>query len=405
MKRWNLLVKALVAGVLLCFMDIGVVYSGTMIDLGTLGGQDARALGINKNGQIAGYSTIQNGYGRAFLYSGGQMIDLGHLGGSQSYATAINESGQVVGYSPTSQAAWSDRAFLYSGGQMTNLGTMTGGNYSQAFGINKNGQIVGLGNSSNGSYRAFLYSGGVMSDLGALPGGKESGATGINDQGQIVGYSTTNTTDPYPYDSAFLYSGGQMINLGYLGGIPPKTYYSIARGINNLGQIVGQSSTSDNNELGIAFLYSGGPMINLGAFVYTDSYGNKKKQSDAYAINNKGQSVGYSVVNDEYGNERRRAVLFTNGLVINLGTLPGDSDSEAMGINDDGRIVGYSYSRYPVRYRAFLYNQSASLPGILPLLISLGKPQFIEPGPTLAWGFGPTASEQSYMRLQHIHIQ
>ena len=32
------------------------------------------------------------------------------------------------------------------------------------------------------------YSGGTMTDLGTLPGGRYSNATGINDKGQIVGY-------------------------------------------------------------------------------------------------------------------------------------------------------------------------------------------------------------------------
>ena len=96
---------------------------------------------------------------------------------------------------------------------MTDLGTLPGGTYSRASGINNNGQIVGYSQTASGSEHAFLYSGGTMTDLGTLPGGNDSWATGINNNGQIVGYSYTALAD-----HAFLYSGGTMTDLGTLGG-------------------------------------------------------------------------------------------------------------------------------------------------------------------------------------------
>jgi probable HAF family extracellular repeat protein len=75
---------------------------------------------------------------------------------------------------------------------MTDLGTLPGGNYSSATGINNRGQVVGVANDANGLDHAFLFEDGVMTDLGTLPGGSEfSQATGINDRGQVVGYSFT----------------------------------------------------------------------------------------------------------------------------------------------------------------------------------------------------------------------
>ena len=46
-------------------------------------------LSINNNGQVVG----ENGSNRAFLFSNGTMTDLGTLGGSQSVAYGINDSG------------------------------------------------------------------------------------------------------------------------------------------------------------------------------------------------------------------------------------------------------------------------------------------------------------------------
>src|SRR5205809_995323 len=70
------------------------------------------------------------------------------------------------------------------GANLVDLGTL-GGAYSQAFGINDGGQIVGASDTTGGANRAFLWQGGLMTDLGTL-GGRDSAAYGINAQGQVV---------------------------------------------------------------------------------------------------------------------------------------------------------------------------------------------------------------------------
>src|SRR5208282_1815529 len=97
-----------------------------------------------------------------------------------------------------------------------------------------------------------------------LPGGYTGGfATAINSSGQVAGESFTynaNTGQLYPYE-AYLYSpggGGKLTDLGNLG-----VGNSQAAGINDSGQVVGNSYTTDNSDR--AFLYSGsGPMVDLG---------------------------------------------------------------------------------------------------------------------------------------------
>jgi len=60
--------------------------------------------------------------------------------------------------------------------------------------------------------------------------------------------------------------------------------------------------------------------------------------SRAYGINDKGQIVGDSVKDKTISH----AFLWQNGKMIDLGTLPGGQNSDAMGINNNGQIVGGS---------------------------------------------------------------
>jgi len=71
----------------------------------------------------------------------------------------------------------------------------------------------------------------------------------VNDRGEVVGSSLT--TDGQTH--GFLWRDGAMIDLGTLGGSR-----SVAVAVNNLGQIVGESSTAGDLE-SHAVLWSIGP--------------------------------------------------------------------------------------------------------------------------------------------------
>jgi probable HAF family extracellular repeat protein len=78
-----------------------------MTDLGTLGGDQSWAWGVNSLGQVVGWSEIEPGSDvrHAFLWEKGTMTDLGTLGCEHSMAYAINALGQVVGKSATASGA------------------------------------------------------------------------------------------------------------------------------------------------------------------------------------------------------------------------------------------------------------------------------------------------------------
>ena len=259
--------------------------SGTMQDLGTLGGNFSTAYCINNSGQVVGYSEVPgNSPVNSFLYSGGTMTNLDNDSYNYNYAYAINDNGEIVGscsfYGLLSFIG--AFAFLDADGtptglalNFTNLGTL-GGLVSTAYGINNSGQVVGEAGMLNGHSHAFLYSSGTMQDLGTL-GGDFSAAYGINSSGQVVGKAGTLNG----YSHAFLYGSGTMQDLGTLGGNSSAAY-----GINSSGQVVGCAAAGSGSH---AFLYSGGKMFDLNNLVNTNTLGTVLNVSKG--INDYGQLI------------------------------------------------------------------------------------------------------------------
>ena len=265
----------------------------TFTDLGTLGGTNSIAYGINDVGQVVGYATTSSGTAHATLWDSGAPTDLGTLRGTNSNAYGINDAGQVAGYSQTLGDA-ALHATLWSGGTTTDLGTF-GGTYSYANSINDAGQVAGLGyTSGNAAYHATLWSGSTTVDLGTLggrlaapmasttparwqgsvpprampppcdpvgrqydhrsrpPGGTISEAWGLNDVGQVVGYSLTTGNVA---QHAFMWEGSTITDLGTLGGTDSRAW-----AINDAGQVVGDSHVSGDSAYHATILIAGVPM-------------------------------------------------------------------------------------------------------------------------------------------------
>jgi probable HAF family extracellular repeat protein len=233
--------------------------SGTMHDLLTLGGTNSYGYGISAAGQVTGASD-RNGDARthAFLWkpttpngTSGTMHNLGSLGGTESHGSAINASGQVAGSSLTTGDAayhaflWKPMAPNGTSGAMHDLLTLGG---AESFGsaVNASGQVAGFSSTTgDAAYHAYLWTpttpngaSGTMLDLATL-GGLNSYSYNVGAGGQVVGASEVGITSDHTH--AFLYtSASGMVDLNAL--IDPLSGWELsdAADINEAGQITGQ---------------------------------------------------------------------------------------------------------------------------------------------------------------------
>jgi len=298
-----------------------------------------------------------------------------------TYAGGVNSSGDAVGLLFNDPPTLPSVPFLYLDGEMTILDTL-GGYYSAGMDISDSGVAAGHSvRSPEGNTRACIWDGDQIIDLGALdqdPLEDNSHAMAINNVGQVVGHSNL----PWPIDRhAFLWdSVNGMQDLGpvdsifsealdindsgvivgradipdlgnvavrwdqygttIIGSFSTEFPFSTARGINEMGQIVGESlfDTEECDFCSTGFLWYEGDLADLEEFSCSECLG-----SQAVSINDAGQIVGDAFV----AWIDRRACIWNDGHIANLNDLiPPDSGwtlRNAESISNGGHIVGWGY--------------------------------------------------------------
>jgi probable HAF family extracellular repeat protein len=264
---------------------------GETIDLGTLGGYESFAYGLNNRGHSVGgatNATLDDLYGfgtqlRAFIFRDGKMHDLGTLGGPDAFATSINDHDQISGCSLKDDLI--NAPFLWRGGRMIELGTF-GGTNGCAFLVNNRGQVIGQSDLLGGEVvRGFFWDRGVFTDLGNF-GGQVVEPFWLNNAGEVVGGAD------YPGDTirrAFLWRKGVLNDLGSLFPDCASEFNgSVGLSINSKSQVVG-NSWCDNTDFSAFLWEQGGPMVNLNELVIPHS---ALQMVAASSINNRGEILG-----------------------------------------------------------------------------------------------------------------
>jgi probable HAF family extracellular repeat protein len=189
-------------------------------------------------------------------------------------------------------------------------------------------------------------------DLGVLPGDTNSIARAINDNGQVMGTSTPiepiDESGNHPSTShGFIWQQGKLTNLGTLGGNVNNPY-----AINNKGQVVGSSLIqpgSNSVYVEHAYIWDNGRLKDLGS-LYRKETGKKDNISEAIDINDKGLVIGTSNPVHNQGYPQEHAILWQkNGKLIDIsantvssvGNSIGFDRAHVIDINNNGQVIYY----------------------------------------------------------------
>ena len=266
------------------------------------------------------------------------VIDLGQAGEPPTYAFALNNNNLVVGqyqvfFSGDSYMA----SFSWDGGVLT--GWHVFGNKSKVKGINDSGVMVGWSDGVVHPYTAYVRENGVDTDLPEAPGQSWSLASTINNSGVAVGKSGG-------FGVKWTKSGGDWSIADTL--TVSGRNEAAAAGINEAGDIVGDSYHSGAGYRAIHWA----PGTTSGTVLpYPAGSGSWDIAAD---INDDGDVV----VGESISSGQPRPAIWENdgGWSGRLLGNFGGGGSQALAINNDGMVVGWSTTYESVEH-AFIYDE------------------------------------------------
>jgi probable HAF family extracellular repeat protein len=343
------------------------MYSVT--DLGTLGGTYSVSYTINDGGLVTGGAATANqtnGVSQtAFAWSHGQITNLGTLGGAacsdcSSEGAGSNASGTAAILSETADFDPNGEDFcgfgthhqclaaVYKNGALTPLRPLDGGNNSQAYWINKSGDVAGFSETGvyDGNcaiaYQLYRFSAvkwganGKPQPLRPWQDDTVSFALGMNEKGEAVGVSglCSNTTVPPnnvpsgPHAVLWEKDGTPVLVPSLQGALDNN----VASSINDRGDVGGTQLISDGTIHGFVWNRATGirDLAFPGAFVTVVPC--------CRAINNKGEITGFAF--DENGPQ---TFVWKNGSFTDLNAvLAADAPwyiANTASINEAGQIA------------------------------------------------------------------
>ena len=206
--------------------------------------------------------------------------------------------------------------------------------------VNQSGQVVGA--TQTGTQKAILFKEGVIREL-LPPGGTTSAAWGINNFGEVVGETLfctfVNSNCTQSFRRGFTFSNNSYTVLPTLGGSS-----SVALGINDSRQvtgyarIAGPAPSTDGDDH--AFIFHNGTMQDLASTIGTPS-------NMASSINSGGQVAGLASSNTSL----RGAYVLASGTATFF-----EQQGISTDLNNSGQVVGrFNVGSDEGKARAFLF--------------------------------------------------
>ena len=249
---------------------------GTMKALSTLGGFNGYASGTNDLGQIVGWAEtashdptcsafthFPNSFYQVLQFEpvvwnvNGRIRELPTVSGDpDGAATAINDTGDIVGISGTCDQAVgrfsAKHAVLWQNFRAIDIGSFGGISWNTPQAINNRGVVVGFLNLPGDTQGQFQPVGFIWTKTDGLrkilplPGDTNSVANGINDLGQVVGQSFNAKTGAA---RAFIWENGKTMDLNCFLPANSSLYLLSANDIDDRGNIVGQALVQGTSQV------------------------------------------------------------------------------------------------------------------------------------------------------------
>ena len=211
-----------------------------------------------------------------------------------------------------------------------------GTDYTQVFGINARGHVVGTASDEESCFPFVYHSkNATFTDVAPVAGFDCTHVLGISDSGYLVGGVTTD--DPFSRSGLILDKSGNVTLFDH----PDAFSETMARGVNNDGLVTGYIDTIDPNEILRGFIYDPetGTFTDIDPSIFTIAQG----------INSKGDVVGSSI----FDNSEDPCGPSPDPGTVRYGWLrsvDGDMSyfivngwrTSARGITNSGNIVGFA---------------------------------------------------------------
>lgn len=193
--------------------------------------------------------------------------------------------------------------------------------FTQPFGINSSGTVVGTQNAT--TPQGFLLTLPNSYTNQNFPGSASSMVTGINGAGSTSGIYVDGGGTSHGYTDI----GGTFKTVDQ-----PGTVFNQALGINNANTTVGYSSATDSSGATgqKAYSQSGGVFTNINSLLPSNT------DSQATGLNNSGKIVGFYMPTASTS----IGFLDTSGSISTVDPFS-SLFTQALGVNDSGEIVGF----------------------------------------------------------------